>query len=358
MLIFFTIKNMDHFLLKFFWSKREYVQALRQPLGNEDMSISILNNSSRAAYQWQNRLGVPPATENSRKASSEAAPHLTQRNSVAGQLASMIELSRYAMNAMGLDGSSKVTFSQIAKYRDTLTNEFNAEVRQGLAGTGVAHPEQVVFSLQPDGNLTAHSHHAADQANVQSWLKSQGDLGNSLLSALSRAGFDDIPELRMTVSPAGELVLAPDTDSANGASPAALYTGSEETVRQVLREQPLGKTLLEGMQGLGVPAHARFTLKTDQDGTVRVQSEGAYQASLQKFFDAHPALVKKFRQIEALEGLDDARKAMQIPPDEMRKRIQIESLASWWAGSGQSTQYFGSYAGSSLSLLPALNRNV
>lgn len=349
---------MDHFLLEFFEADGSTFRHSDNLSGTKAMSISILNSSSRAAYQWQSRLGAASATENSQKTSSEAAPPPMQRNSVAGQLASMIELSRYAMNAMGLDSSSKVTFSQIAKYRDTLTSEFNAEVRRGLAGTGVAHPEQVVFSLHPDGNLTAHSHHAADQTNVQSWLKSRGDLGNSLLSALVRAGLDDIPELRMTVSPTGELVLAPGTNAAIGASPDELQAGREETVRQVLREQPLGKTLLEGMQGLGVPAHARFTLKTDQDGTVRVQSEGAYQVSLQKFFDANPALVKKFRQIEALEGLDDARKAMQIPLGEMRKRIQIESLASWWAGSGQSTQYFGSYAESSLSLLPTLNRNV
>ncbi len=69
---------------------------------------------------------------------------------------------------------------------------------------------------------------------------------------------------------------------------------------------------------------------------------------VQRFFDEHPEMVKKYRQIETLSGIDDARKAMQISPSDMRKRIQIESMSAWWAG----------YAGGNLSLLTGLNLNI
>lgn len=59
-----------------------------------------------------------------------------------------------------------------------------------------------------------------------------------------------------------------------------------------------------------------------------------------------------------MSGIDDARKAMQIAPNEMRKRIQIESMAAWWAGSNDASSYFGNYANGNLSMLSGLNLNV
>ena len=89
-----------------------------------------------------------------------------------------------------------------------------------------------------------------------------------------------------------------------------------------------------------------------------VISDHADRDKVQQFFDDNPDLIKKYRQIETLSGIDDARKAMQVSPTAMRKRIQIESMAAWWADSGSASSYFGNYSGGNLSLLSGLNLNV
>ena len=96
------------------------------------------------------------------------------------------------------------------------------------------------------------------------------------------------------------------------------------------------------------------------DGRLIVQTigDGADQAKIQQFFNDNPKLVKQYQQIEALSGLDDARKAMQVSPSEMRKRIQVESMAAWWSGSGSASSYFGSYSEGNMSVLAGLNRSV
>ena len=76
------------------------------------------------------------------------------------------------MDAMGLESGSRVTFSQITKYREQLNTEFNTAVKDGLSKLGVTDPSSVTFTLAADGSLTATSANATDQTNVQNWLKS------------------------------------------------------------------------------------------------------------------------------------------------------------------------------------------
>lgn len=112
------------------------------------------------------------------------------------------------------------------------------------------------------------------------------------------------------------------------------------------------------MESLGIDPNANFSLQVNPDGSVSIISDSPDRDKIQKFFDENPALIKKFLQIDALSGIDDARKAMQIAPNEMRKRIQIESMAAWWAGSNDASSYFGNYANGNLSMLSGLNLNV
>ena len=69
-------------------------------------------------------------------------------NSISGQLSSMVELTKYAMDAMGLESDSRVTFSQITKYREKLNTEFNTAVKEGLEKLGVSDPSSVTFIWQ------------------------------------------------------------------------------------------------------------------------------------------------------------------------------------------------------------------
>ena len=195
-------------------------------------------------FQWQDqRLREGGASKGSTRGGSAAASLFNSSSSMTRQVSSMVELTRYVMNAMGLDGDSRVTFSQLAKYREQLQDEFNAAVGEGLRNAGI------------DPNV-------------------------------------------------------------------------------------------------------KFSVQLDACGNARISSSDEDAAKLQAFFDENPEIIKKYKQIEALAGIDDARKAMQISPAEMRKRIQIESMASWWAGSGEANSYFGNYSNENLSLMSGLNLSV
>lgn len=314
-------------------------------------SVSGISSYTSALYQWQNQKLSTSTSGSSSSSSSSTSSSLSQLlsgSSMSDQLSSMVELTKYAMDAMGLDSDSRVTFSQITKYREQLTTEFNSAVKDGLAGLGISDPTGVTFTLGADGTLTASSADASDQSKVQAWLNSNSGIGSELRSALSAAGVDSATSVSMTVDSTGKLTAASNTDS-----------DIMSTVQAVLDNSKLGQTLNKGMDGLGVSSDAKFTLQTDSNGNVVVESsDAATKAAVQSFFDNNPALVKKFGQIQALSGLDDARKSLQLAPSDLRKRIEVESMAAWWSGSSDSTSSFGSFASGSLSMLSGLNLSV
>ena len=313
-------------------------------------SVSGINTYTSGMYQWQNQK-LSTSTSGSSSSSSSSSSTLSKllgSNSISGQLSSMVELTKYAMDAMGLESDSRVTFSQITKYREKLNTEFNTAVKEGLEKLGVSDPSSVTFTLAEDGSLTATSANAADQANVQAWLKSNATIGKELRTALTNAGISGSTAVSMTVDSSGKLTAASSTAS-----------DSKATIQAVLDKSKLGSTLNTGMKSLAVSSDAKFTLKANDNGSVTVESsDAATKAAVQKFFDSNPALVKKFGQIQALSGLDDARKSLQVSPSDLRKRIEVESMAAWWSGSGSTSNSFGNYSNGSLSMLSGLNLSV
>lgn len=314
-------------------------------------SVSGINTYTSGMYQWQNQKLSTSTSGSSSSSSGSSSSTLSQMlggNNISSQLSSMVELTKYAMDAMGLESDSRVTFSQITKYREKLNTEFNTAVKEGLEKLGVSDPSSVTFTLAEDGSLTATSANATDQANVQGWLKGNAAIGKDLRTALTTAGISGSTGVSMTVDSSGKLIAASSTDSANKA-----------TIQAVLDNSKLGSTLNTGMNSLTVASDAKFTLKSNEDGSVTVESsDAATKAAVQKFFDNNPALVKKFGQIQALSGLDDARKSLQVSPSDLRKRIEVESMAAWWAGSGSTGSSFGNYSNGSLSMLSGLNLSV
>jgi len=316
-------------------------------------SVSGISTYTSALYQWQNqKLSTSTSGSSSSSSSSSSSKsslsQMLSGNSISSQLSSMVELTKYAMDSMGLESDSRVTFSQITKYREKLNSEFNTAVKEGLEKLGVKDPSSVTFTLAADGSLTAASANATDQANVQAWLKSNATIGKDLRTAMTTAGVSSSTAVSMTVDSSGKLTAASSTDSA-----------SKAAIQAVLDNSNLGKTLNSGMKSLAVSSDAKFTLKTNADGSVSVESaDAATKAAVQKFFDNNPTLVKKFGQIQALSGPDDARKSLQVSPSDLRRRIEVESMAAWWSGSGTSSNSFGNFANGSLSMLSGLNLSV
>ena len=409
------------------------------------MSISSVNSYGTAMLQWQGQQLKSTGTSSSSTSSSNSLSNLfSSTTSMSSQLSSMVELTKYAMESMGLSSNSRVTFSQITKYREQLLSSFNDSVKNGLASIGVSKPEDITFTLDKDGNLAASSSNAADQKAAQAWLDSNPAIGKELRSSLTTAGVDANTSVSMKVSSTGKLTvvntaqtaiqsgldsssdlstklraalselgvdlnapinfslnddgqlvvsdenkqadavnawLAENPDLAKAlstqikkqnveASTVGLRLGATGNVQvsvnnkeltdaqTALNSSTLGSTISSGLKNLCVDADVQFTLQVNTDGTVTVISDSADKAKIQQFFDSNPSLVKQYEQVEALSGLEDARKAMQISPSEMRKRIQVESIAAWWSDSGNANSYFGNYSNGSMDVLAGLNRSV
>ena len=267
------------------------------------------------------------------------------------------------------------------------------DLRAALGEAGVDAETPVQFRLSSTGRMTAINTTAA---SIQSALDGKADLTKDLRAGLSKLGvsldtplefgFDEEGKLSVKGSPDGgasinqwlednpELAdaLKAELDKRNvDASAVSLRLGAEGTLQvsvsnaavndiQAVLDQnsAAGKKLATGLDSLGIDPNINFSIQIGDDGSLTVVSDHPDRDKVQRFFDENPELVKKYRQIETLSGIDDARKAMQLAPSDMRKRIQIESMASWWADSGSASSYFGAYSGGNLSLLSGLNLSV
>lgn len=409
------------------------------------MSISGIGNYNNILLQWQGQQLKSTGSGSSKSSSANGLSSLFGNTSMTNQLSSMVELTKYAMDAMGLSSDSRVTFNQITKYREQLQNEFSTSVKNGLAGIGIDGLNALTFSLDKSGKLTAASDDASDRKAAQAWLDANPALGKDLRKALTDAGIDAESAVNLRVGSGGKLsvinttsdnmqsALNSDADLTNDLRAALKKMGVDmtnglnfklddegnlavsgdveqaEAINQWLKENPeltdavkaqlekrdvdasavslrlnsegpvqisvndaglndiqavldkqgaAGKKLHDGLDSLGVDPNINFSIQVNDDGSVTVISDHADRDKVQQFFDDNPDLVKKYRQIETLSGIDDARKAMQVSPSAMRKRIQIESMAAWWADSGSASSYFGNYSGGNLSLLSGLNLSV
>lgn len=408
------------------------------------MAVSRVNSGYyQALYTWDSQQLKSTGNSSSSKASSSASS-LFSGSSMVNQISSMVELTKYAMDQMGVTGNSRVTFSQIEKYRQQLQSEFNNAVKAGLGNSGLSNISSLSFSLDKNGTISVIGENAQDRKKAQAWFDANSSYGKELLKNLESAGIeignidftisrtgkinlidkntqkmqealDAMPELtenlRKGLSEAGINALPLDLKmggdgqlEVNGESEYAeqvnawlaanpelaksitekleknnidltaaslrlvkegnlqinINNANNNEIQAVLdKAGETGKKIYAGLEDLGIDPNINFSLQFDDDGKLVVISDHPDAAKVQQFFNENPELVKKYQQIETLAGIDDARKAMQISPSEMRKRIQIESMASWWADSGDSNSYFGQYSSSNgLSLLSGLNLQV
>lgn len=406
------------------------------------MAVSGVSNYKDAMYYWQSQQLKANGNSNS---SNSAASILNQNTSMIQQVSSMIELTKYAMDAMGVGSDSRVTFNQITKYQNQLQNEFSQSVKDGLANSGISDFANLSFSIDKSGNLSVISDKTSDRKMAQAWLDANPALANSIHSALTSAGISD--GVTFKISSTGKMTvvnqiqnqiqgaLNEDEDLADAlanlsknlgesglksALPVALnfdengdlraegsnadkindwLAGNPQLAKSVADQlkknnveqsaatlrinsdgnlqininnadlneaqaaldklNDIGKSIYNGLNNLGIDPNIKFSIQINADGSFNILSDHPDSDKVRQFFEDNPELIKKYRQIETLAGIDDARKAMQISPSAMRKRIQIESMMSWWATSSDNTSsYFGNYDSNSLSLMSGLNLKV
>jgi len=80
-------------------------------------SVSGVSSYTSALYQWQNqKLSTSTSDSSSASGSSSSSSSLSKLlsgNTMSNQLSSMVELTKYAMNAMGLKSDSRVPSARL-----------------------------------------------------------------------------------------------------------------------------------------------------------------------------------------------------------------------------------------------------
>lgn len=102
-------------------------------------------------------------------------------SSAAGQAA-----LRRALSEMGNTGE-KVTFKQIAEYRETLETKFSAQVRVDLAELGVSIDTPFSLNMTPDGKIEVLCDDALAKEKIEKYLADNPEVGEqfSYIQALA-----------------------------------------------------------------------------------------------------------------------------------------------------------------------------
>ena len=99
-------------------------------------------------------------------------------------------------------------------------------------------------------------------------------------------------------------------------------------------EQEYAEQLRKDFALLGVDPKIAFHLKENEKGGLTVNADHPDKDKVQNYFDDHPEMFKKYKEIQILADLEAARKDMDINPAELKKRLQIENMSAWWNAEG------------------------
>ena len=123
-------------------------------------------------------------------------------------------------------------------------------------------------------------------------------------------------------------------------------------------EQEYAEQLRKDFALLGVDPKIAFHLKENNEGGLTVSSDHPDKDKVQKYFDEHPELVKKYKEIQVLANLEAARTQMDINPAELKKRLQIENMSAWWNAEGGADSSIMSFSSAGTSWFSGIDATV
>lgn len=132
--------------------------------------------------------------------------------------------------------------------------------------------------------------------------------------------------------------------------------GKVEQYRKQL-EETFSAKVREDLTKLGVDKDVQFRLVTDDSTGVKVITDSADKAKIEKYFKDNPSMVKDFQKIQAMSNLDKARKASGTSMHDLRTRLQMEAMSAWWNEDGAASQIMD-YTGDQASFMAGLRYKV
>ena len=106
--------------------------------------------------------------------------------------------------------------------------------------------------------------------------------------------------------------------------------------QQELQRQ-FNEAVKQDLQEMGVDPDIEFTLASDGKGGIKVLTDSADKEKIEIYFKLNPDMVTAFNKLQALSNLDKARREQGSSIEDLKSRIQMESLAQWWSSEG--TEY-------------------
>ena len=204
-------------------------------------------------YNWQSASSSSSSLGNAQTALTSMSGQ-----GMLGQISSMVELTRYAMEQMGLDDNDRVTFSQISKYRNELSQSFDTELRSALSAAGIQNMNGLTFTLSPSGSITVQSDNASDKLAAQAYIDAHPELGQSLIKGISDEGVTLTSTVSFRLSGSSFIVLEPEAEDLT----VALGDNAE-----------LSDKLREGLEALGVEMGDGLGLSFNEDGQLVVDPD-------------------------------------------------------------------------------------
>ena len=231
-------------------------------------------------YNWQSASSSSSSLGNAQTALTSMSGQ-----GMLGQISSMVELTRYAMEQMGLDDNDRVTFSQISKYRNELSQSFDTELRSALSAAGIQNMNGLTFTLSPSGSITVQSDNASDKLAAQAYIDAHPELGQSLIKGISDEGVTLTSTVSFRLSGSSFIVLEPEAEDLT----VALGDNAE-----------LSDKLREGLEALGVEMGDGLGLSFNEDGqlvvdpdTPNAEASNAWLAEQTEAVDALRAACKE-----------------------------------------------------------------
>lgn len=255
------------------------------------MAVSSVGQSGYNSYIYQWRNQNLQNTGNTTAGSSSLNDYTYNGKST---VSSMVELARYAMDAMGVDKNARVTFSQIQQYKSQLEEEFSAGIKKGLEGLGVAKDASFSVTVTEDGKMLVDSA-SADQAKIQAWFDANPDYGKNIRKDLDAKGLDKTTPVKFSVSGTGTL--------------SVISTEQNKLQEYFNKNAAFGEDMHKALKELEVDITKPIKLAVDEFGLLTVTGDHPDKEKIQKYIDENPDVAANYKAIAEKQGLDDGAKA-------------------------------------------------
>ncbi len=263
--------------------------------------------------------------------------------SIGSDLLKSLEDSGYDISGnVKFNVSSIGTISLVSSKNNTLQSAF--EDNEVLGANLIKDLTEKEFNLE-NGIKLSYSEGVLSSSDekLQAYLDEHPELASEVKAILEESEVSEDTSISLSIDDQGEISVNSSLDS------------DDMSLERFLIENAVGTDIKDGLKNQGIDKDIDFSLSV-VDGRVVVNSSHPDAAFVQAILDADENLSKAYMQIDAIAGIEAARKSMQIDPSAMRKRIEMESMATWWASTG--TSNIGTFSGGNFSTMSGVNSVV